>query len=61
MAQKAEYKLVSGDDNEINRVLTIETPHGWRPILLSSVMASVMTGHVVRSQVMLERVTTTKD
>ncbi|MGB6481953.1 MAG: hypothetical protein WBE86_00545 [Candidatus Acidiferrales bacterium] len=51
MTQRTEYKLVSGDDGEINKVLTTEWTQGWKPILLSS----VVTGQVVRSQVILER------
>lgn len=51
MTQKTEYKLISGDDGEINKVLTVEWTQGWKPILLSS----VVTGQVVGSQVILER------
>lgn len=51
MTQKTEYKLISGDDGEVNKVLTVEWTHGWKPILLSS----VVTGQAVRSQVILER------
>jgi hypothetical protein len=51
MTQKTEYKLVSGDDGEVNKILTAEWMQGWKPILLSS----VVTGQVVKSQVILER------
>jgi hypothetical protein len=56
MAQKPEYKLVSGTDTDINPILMTETAQGWRPIMLSS----VLVGQDVRSQVILERFITAK-
>jgi hypothetical protein len=46
-----EYKIISGTDEEINKKLAEDSKEGWKPFLLSS----VLTGSVVRSQVMLER------
>lgn len=57
MAQTAEYKLISGTDDEINKKLAEEWKASWKPFLLSS----VMTGSVVRSQVMLERTIRSKN
>jgi hypothetical protein len=56
MAQKPEYKLVSGTDTEINPILATEAAQGWRPIMLSS----VLVGQDVRSQVILERFITAR-
>jgi hypothetical protein len=56
MAKAAEYKLISGTDDDINRKLPEESKAGWKPILLSS----VLTGSVVRSQIMLERIGNSK-
>ncbi len=53
MANKFEYKFIYGADDEIVKKLAEATKDGWKPILLSS----VLTGLVVRSNIILERVT----
>ncbi|MGA8873615.1 MAG: hypothetical protein WA434_02970 [Candidatus Acidiferrales bacterium] len=52
-----EYKLISGTDEEINKKLAEDSKEGWNPLMMSS----VLTESVVRSQVMLGRVSRAKD
>ena len=57
MAQEHEFKLISGDEKQINQTLAIEGLERWKQILLTS----IVTGQTVTLHVMLDRVITSKD
>jgi hypothetical protein len=40
MAQKAEYKVITGTTNDVEREIVVHALKGWKPILMSTVSAT---------------------
>ncbi len=57
MAQTAEYMLISGAGDEVNKKLADGSKAGWKPILQSCVLEGMRT----RSHVILERAISTEN